>query len=99
MPKYTCELAQPFELMQCQQTRILFCRLSSFYGLISLSPVVDCGPLPSPVNGTISFTQTVFNSSALYSCDNGYLPSGPTMRTCQENGAWSGNNTTCERML
>ena len=61
--------------------------------------VVDCGQPPAPDNGAISVTQTVFNSTALYICNNGYLLNGPIMRVCQDNGTWSGVNPTCERML
>lgn len=60
--------------------------------------VVDCGQPPALDNGGISVAQTAFNSTALYSCNNGYLLNGPIMRTCQDNGAWSGVNPTCERM-
>ena len=33
---------------------------------------VDCGSLTDPVNGAISLTGTAFNSTATYSCNDGY---------------------------
>lgn len=49
----------------------------------------DCGSPPSVTNGSRSFTTTTYQSTASYSCNSGYVRSGPVTATCQANGAWS----------
>ena len=36
-----------------------------------------------------------FNSTATYSCDNGYSLDGDSIRTCLVTGGWSGTAPTC----
>ena len=57
---------------------------------------VDCGSLTDPVNGTISLTGTAFNSTATYSCNDGYSLVGDTTITCLASGLWSGEPPLCE---
>ena len=57
---------------------------------------VDCGQLPSPANGVVSLSGTVFDSTASYSCNTGFNVVGNTPRTCQADGQWSGMAPTCE---
>ena len=61
--------------------------------------VVDCGDLPDPANGQVSHPQTNFSSNATYSCNLGYILIGNSVRTCQSNGTWSGNEPVCESKL
>ncbi|HJL00732.1 MAG TPA: EGF domain-containing protein [Polyangiaceae bacterium LLY-WYZ-15_(1-7)] len=57
---------------------------------------VDCGSLPSPTNGSVSFSSTTFGSIASYSCDSGFMMTGGDVaRTCQAEGTWSGNAPMC----
>ncbi|CAI8041016.1 Sushi, von Willebrand factor type A, EGF and pentraxin domain-containing protein 1, partial [Geodia barretti] len=56
---------------------------------------VDCGSLTDPVNGTISLTGTAFNSTATYSCNDGYSLVGDTTITCLASGLWSGEPPLC----
>ena len=57
-----------------------------------------CTALLSPMNGSVSFTDTVPGSIATYTCDRGYQMDGVSSRTCEANLTWSGNSPTCTRM-
>ena len=58
--------------------------------------VVDCGTLTNPANGQVSHTAgTTFGQTATYSCDTGYNLVGDSIRRCQADGMWSGNEPTC----
>ncbi|CAI8036467.1 Sushi, von Willebrand factor type A, EGF and pentraxin domain-containing protein 1 [Geodia barretti] len=56
---------------------------------------VDCGSLTDPVNGAVTVTNTTFNSTATYSCNDGYSLVGDTTITCLASGLWSGDEPTC----
>ena len=56
---------------------------------------VDCGTLHAPMNGSLHGDLTVFPESVRFSCDVGFIMSGPPVRHCQSNGSWSGNETVC----
>lgn len=56
---------------------------------------VDCGPLPRPSNGQVSFSDTTFEAVATYSCSVGFLSVGPVRRTCQASGLWSEERPAC----
>ena len=58
--------------------------------------VVDCGSLMDPVNGAVSLTNTTYNSTATYSCNDGFNLVGDTTRTCLASGNWSDSAPTCE---
>ena len=64
-----------------------------------LSSTVVCPPLFSPANGQVFFSSTVEGSVATYSCDSGFVINGEVTRTCGEDGTWSGEAPTCERMF
>jgi sugar lactone lactonase YvrE len=57
--------------------------------------LVDCGALPAPTNGTVSVPTTTYQSTATYSCLNGYDLSGGATRTCGLDGKWSGSAPGC----
>ena len=65
--------------------------------------VIDCGPPDLLTNtssiligiATLQYTATVFNSTALYSCDTGYYLVGETTRVCQSNKSWSYSAPSC----
>ncbi|WAR08623.1 SVEP1-like protein [Mya arenaria] len=44
--------------------------------------VTDCGALASPQNGAVTYTSTIQDSVATYSCNAGYQIDGSTTRTC-----------------
>lgn len=63
--------------------------------------VVDCDVLSDPENGQVMFSSTVYQSQAVYSCDNGYELSqtGSVQRICRANGLWSSFAPQCNRKL
>ncbi len=45
-------------------------------------------------------TGTTVGSTASYTCDQGFfLTNGDSVRQCQPNGQWSGNEPTCEGIM
>ncbi|CAH2296000.1 sushi domain-containing 2 [Pelobates cultripes] len=61
----------------------------------SLQPVVSCGWLKPPTNGKKEGTSYLANSEVSFTCNKGYMLVGPTKRTCQMDGAWSGKESQC----
>ncbi|XP_020615812.1 CUB and sushi domain-containing protein 3-like isoform X2 [Orbicella faveolata] len=55
----------------------------------------DCGTLAVPVNGSINGRETTFPNEAIFSCDEGFILNGSTVRRCQSDGTWSGIRTSC----
>ena len=55
---------------------------------------MECPDLDDPNNGEISYdsAQSV-GSVATYSCSYGYYLVGPSTRTCQQDGTWTGIQT------
>ena len=66
--------------------------------LIWLYPVgISCGNLTVLSNGRVDTSAGIsFGDTAMYSCDTGYMLSGPAERTCQADGQWNGSVPTCE---
>ena len=58
--------------------------------------VVDCGDPGLPANAARTFSQTLFNSLVMYTCNVNYMLSGEALRICQADGTWSGTLPTCE---
>ena len=58
---------------------------------------MTCPLLVPPPNGDIEYTnEVVFESSALYTCDPGFvIGSGDPERTCRAIGTWSGIAASC----
>ncbi|KAM3600110.1 uncharacterized protein V6R79_017799 [Siganus canaliculatus] len=74
-------------------TRISF---QSHVALVhDLQPVVSCGWLSPPTNGKKEGTTYLQGARVTLSCDDGYTLGGSVLRVCQENGQWSGEETTC----
>lgn len=66
--------------------------LMNFY----IEPVV-C-PTLSIQNGNLQLTnQSYGGSRAVILCDEDYTLYGPSLRLCQENGIWTGQETLCQR--
>jgi len=64
-------------------------------GTVPLCNPVDCGPIATPDNGTVSVTLTTYGSIATYACKAGYASTDPLIRTCQADGTWSSVLPTC----
>ena len=63
-------------------------------------PLVPCPSLPAPINGMINCSlgdDGVPNpgESCSFICDTGYQLKVSDMRTCGNDGNWSGKNATC----
>ena len=58
--------------------------------------VADCGALPNPANGMVTFKNTNFGTSATYSCITSYTLNGGSIRTCPSGGIWGGSPPTCD---
>lgn len=61
--------------------------------------VVDCGRLRNIPFGSVRLTGTTVGSTARYVCVSGYQIIGNSVRVCQPNGEWSGEEPICRRML
>ena len=60
--------------------------------------VIDCGDPGIPANGHRSVTgSSIFSSEVSYTCDDGFVLSGPPSRVCNESG-WSGVLPSCNRV-
>ena len=60
----------------------------SFTGLTPACNPVDCGPLASPANGSVT-GPTTFGSVSTYGCNGGYLLVGSASTTCTAGATWS----------
>ncbi len=58
-------------------------------GVAATCSPVDCGTPPTVTNGSRTFTTTVYQSTANYSCATGFVRAGAASITCQATGAWS----------
>ncbi|XP_076614848.1 sushi domain-containing protein 2-like [Chaetodon auriga] len=61
-----------------------------------LKPVISCGWLQPPNNGKREGTTYLQGAKVRLSCNDGYTLKGSAERVCQENGQWSGEDTSCE---
>ena len=65
--------------------------------------VVDCGTPGISSYGDIpsmlAYSTTIFNSTAVYSCEIGYNILGDMARTCLASGQWSGSAPECHSKL
>ena len=57
--------------------------------------LVDCGDLPSPINGQARLTETLLGFVATYTCDSGYTIVGNNTRECSPDGTWSDEVPKC----
>ena len=66
----------------------------------SSTPVIgdpaDCFALPDPANGTVDISEgTLSGARAFYSCDRGFVSTGPDVRVCGIDGLWNGTEPEC----
>lgn len=57
--------------------------------------VISCGELPTPPNGNKIGTQITYGSTAIFTCDSGYMLVGSAVRECLSSGLWRGIETRC----
>ena len=67
------------------------------YCFCIFTDTADCGPLPNPDNGMVTFGRTTLGSTANYSCSAGFVLMGLSSRMCEVDGSWSGEIPVCER--
>ncbi len=65
---------------------------------IVLIPTVgfECDELESLENGAVSKSSNSVGSVASYSCEPGFIISGPRERVCQLSAAWTNPSPSCE---
>ncbi|XP_065915984.1 sushi repeat-containing protein SRPX-like isoform X4 [Dysidea avara] len=56
---------------------------------------VSCPVLDPPNNGMIDCTSNEVGSTCTFKCNTGFELTSSASRTCQDNGTWSGTETTC----
>ena len=61
--------------------------------------IATCGDLPDPVNGDVELNGILEENTATYTCNEGFSPDGPVVRTCGRNGKWTGAAPMCESEL
>lgn len=57
-----------------------------------------CPDLKPPENGEVQFT-TKIGDTATYTCSDGYILSGNSMRLCLPGGIWNGTEPVCNRKI
>ena len=65
---------------------------------IFFPPDVDCGQPPAVAFSKFSAPNTTLHNTAVYTCSSGYMkaPSSPSgKKTCNETGAWIGQDIVC----
>jgi len=65
-------------------------------GIVPFCKLIDCGDPGTPHNGTRMLSGTRLRSTVMYSCDDGYLLIGSSMRECLDNESWSGVPPKCQ---
>ena len=69
--------------------------------MIFFPVTVTCPALPSPSNGEkqgcTGIATEDYGTVCRFSCNQGYDASGSEVRTCQENGEWSGELFSCQK--
>lgn len=61
-----------------------------------ISVVNDCGKLNPDSPLMVNTPTTVVNSTANYTCPDGFtISNGDAVRVCQPNGTWGGTEPTC----
>ena len=64
--------------------------------ILFFSDMIACPELMNPENGQVDNNGMTENSTATYSCDNGYTLNGPLTRTCSSDGVWSESEPSCQ---
>ncbi|XP_064386127.1 sushi, von Willebrand factor type A, EGF and pentraxin domain-containing protein 1-like isoform X2 [Halichondria panicea] len=90
MATYSCNTGY-----QRSGSATITCQANGSWSAAPVCTVVDCGSLSAPTNGGVMTTGTTYQSTATYSCDNGYTRSGDQTRVCQASGDWNGSEPAC----
>ena len=60
-----------------------------------ISTAIICPNLEDPPNGIVIVSGNKPGDTAMYICDVGFTPDGEDMRTCGDDGQWSGSEPMC----
>lgn len=61
------------------------------------SELTDCGDLSRPENGMLTLPGgTTYGQTAVFSCQTGYLATGPSELICESDGSWSRSPPVCQ---
>ena len=58
--------------------------------------LIDCGRPAELEHGELLVSETYFGATAEFACEEDYWLLGSELRTCQEDGRWSGEEAFCE---
>ena len=59
--------------------------------------VIQCKQPDTILKGSLTFKNTLYGSSVLYSCNTGYvLSGGNALRFCTLDGTWNGTSPKCQ---
>ena len=59
--------------------------------------MIECPTLQNPDNGEVNIQVGINgDTTATYSCNEGYELNGNNIRNCEANSQWSGTAATCE---
>ena len=72
---------------------------SSKNALFILFQEHSCGNPGVPANGKKNSSTYQYGDSINFECNVGYTLSGSAIRTCQNNGLWTGTQPTCQSKL
>ncbi|KAK2192696.1 hypothetical protein NP493_25g07026 [Ridgeia piscesae] len=91
---YTCKTGC---LRECLQHTLVCSEQRRWEGDGITRTAITCPPPELPHMATYSVTAVMYMSQVTYSCRHGYvMAAGDKVRTCEENGRWSGTAPTCQ---
>ena len=75
----------------------IFLDLMTYCSMFVYLSLIDCGTLPNPDNGGVSYSNgvTTYQEVATFTCDAGYILTGVVTRTCLASGNWDGSSPVC----
>ena len=59
----------------------------------------ECAGLNNISNGYVKVNSLKINATAIYSCDDGFVLVGESIRVCEDDLTWSGEVPTCLGMM
>ena len=83
-------------LHDCHHIHTKIYQLLRWLVLLLCLGVVDCGPPNNTTNGAVNYTTTTANSTAIYTCNPGFIMmGGRRIIRCLDNGHWCCPQPAC----